>query len=154
MSPSRLPDLEEAREERQEGLEEAREERQEGLGGGLSQKRKRLSFGHNLSQKTSRMVMNQRALKFFRGHMNVAHRHPLWGGGVGRQAVERARRWGVLAGFSGQRDVNPLARAVRGERQRKFTAAVSTVVNSHRTCCIPFVSVWRLSRFCIAIVIR
>ena len=50
------------------GLEEAREERQEGLGGGFNPKRKRLSFGHNLSQTTSRMVMNQRALKFFSGH--------------------------------------------------------------------------------------
>ena len=89
--------------------------------------------------------------------MNVAHRNPaapLWGGEVGRQAVERARRWGVFSSFSGQRDDDPLARAVRGERQRKFMAAVSTVVNSYRTCRIPFVSVWRLSRFCIAIVIR
>ena len=76
--------------------------------------------------------------------------------GVGGSGVKRLRGlddgefWQALVD---NEMMNPLARAVRGERQRKFMAAVSTVVNSHRTCCIPFVSVWRLSRFCIAYVV-
>ena len=42
-------------------------------------------------------------------------------------------------------EMNPLARAVRGEQQRKFMAAVSTAIISYWTCCIPLVSVWLLS---------
>ena len=85
-----------------------------------------------------------------RGAINMVHGNPapFKGEGVGRRAVERARRWGFFASISGQQDDEPACKSCLGR------ALFILFKYAYRTCCIPSVSVWRLSRFCIAIVLR